>query len=198
MCGIAGFADYKRNFLIDRGKYEATAKNMADRIRHRGPDDTGVGICEHTAFSHARLAVIDVERGKQPMSRISGGYEFVITYNGELYNTEELRRKLKSSGYIFTTDSDTEVLLYMYIHYGADCVRHLNGIYAFCVWDAMRQRVFAARDRFGVKPFFYTMADETFVFASEIKALFEYPGIKPEISDNSLREIFAISPPRTQ
>lgn len=198
MCGISGFVDYKRNFLTERKRYEDIADSMAERIRHRGPDAKGVNIGEHTAFSHSRLAVIDPAGGKQPMSRISGGYEFVITYNGELYNTDELREKLKSYGYIFTTDSDTEVLLYMYIHYGAECVQYLNGIYAFCIWDSMRQRVVAIRDRFGVKPFFYTFLDGTFIFASEIKALFEYPGVKKEICDDSLREIFAISPPRTQ
>ncbi len=198
MCGIAGFIDYKRNFLTEKRKHEAIADKMAERIRHRGPDAKGVCVCEHTVFSHARLAVIDPNGGKQPMSRISGGYEFIITYNGELYNTEELRNTLKSYGYVFTTHSDTEVLLYMYIHYGTECTQYLNGIYAFCIWDSMRQRIFAVRDRFGVKPFFYTFADGTFVFSSEIKSLFEYPGIVPEISDDSLREIFAVSPPRTQ
>jgi len=198
MCGIAGFADFGRNLLKDNYKNGYTAKKMTDIMRSRGPDENGSIVCEHIAFSHTRLAVIDVERGKQPMRRISNGYEFIITYNGELYNTEELRQMLKGFGYAFTTTSDTEVLLYMYIHYGDMCFDMLNGIYAFCIWDSMRQRLVAVRDRFGVKPFFYTKLDSAFIFASEIKGLFEYPGIEPLIDDDSLREVLAISPPRTQ
>ena len=150
------------------------------------------------AFSHSRLAVIDVERGKQPMKRTVMGHEFVITYNGELYNTNDLREDLKSYGYEFETTSDTEVLLYSYIHYGEKCAEKLNGIYAFVIWDSMRQRIFACRDRFGVKPFFYTQKGDTTVFASELKALFEYPDISPVLDNTGLCELLALSPARTQ
>lgn len=197
MCGIAGFVNYKKNMLNDYDYNKTIAQHMADAIRHRGPDADGVWIGENTAFSHARLAVIDVEGGKQPMVRNVGGYEFAVTYNGELYNTWEIKRELLNYGYHFSTTSDTEVLLYAYIHYGDKCVEKLNGIYAFCVWDSMRQRVFLCRDRFGVKPLFYSVQGDTLVFGSEQKAMFEYPAIKPAVDLTGLQEIFAMSPART-
>lgn len=133
------------------------------------------------------------------MKRTEQGYDFIITYNGELYNASELRKKLESFGYDFQTTSDTEIVLYTYIHYGKACSDYLNGIYAFAVYDTMRQRVFICRDRFGVKPLFYTSApDGALVFASEIKALFKYPGVTPRLDRAGLCEMFAISPARTQ
>ena len=132
------------------------------------------------------------------MKRTVEGHEFVITYNGELYNTDEIRDRLITHGYKFSTTSDTEVLLYSYIQYGRECVNMLNGIYAFAIWDSMRQEVFMCRDRFGVKPLFYSEIDNSLVFASEIKALFEYPGIVPKLNKTGLCELFAMSPARTQ
>lgn len=198
MCGICGFVNFKDNFFRNKEKHGVTARAMAEAIRHRGPDESGVFVGEHTAFSHARLAVIDIEGGKQPMKKTVQGYEFVITYNGELYNTDEIRDGLKKFGYVFETSSDTEVLLYAYIHYGKKCAELLNGIYAFAVWDSMRQEVFLCRDCFGVKPLFYSITGDTLVFASEIKALFKYPGILPKIDKTGLCELFAMSPARTQ
>ncbi len=198
MCGICGFINFKTNLIRNETENRETARRMAEKIRHRGPDSWGEWVGEHAAFSHSRLAVIDVERGQQPMKRTVEGHEFVITYNGELYNTDELRSDLRSYGYNFTTDSDTEALLYMYIHYGEKCAERLNGIYAFAIWDSMRQRVYACRDRFGVKPFFYTEGKDITVFASEIKSLFEYPGITPALDKTGLCELFALSPARTQ
>lgn len=198
MCGIAGYINFDENFMYDKDKHIRLATKMADRIAHRGPDAEGEWVSEHAVFAHRRLAVIDIEGGKQPMQRTVGGYDFVITYNGELYNTMDLKNELVKFGYNFTTTSDTEVLLYAYIHYGYKCVEKLNGIYAFCIWDSMRQCIFICRDRFGVKPLFYTISDGTFVFASEIKALFEYPNVKCEVGTEGLQEVFAISPPRTQ
>lgn len=197
MCGIAGIINFKKNLVTYKEYNRLLVKEMAQAISHRGPDSSGEWVGEHAAFSHTRLAVIDPEGGKQPMQRISEGHEFVITYNGELYNTDELRLTLKKFGYSFTTSSDTEVLLYAYIHYGEKCVDLLNGIYAFCIWDTMRQKVFICRDRFGVKPFFYTQKSNTVIFASELKAIFKHPLISPEIDSDSLREIFAIAPART-
>lgn len=197
MCGIAGIINFKKNFVTYKEYNRLIVKEMALSLAHRGPDDSGEWIGEHAAFSHVRLSVIDPERAKQPMVRVSQGHEFVITYNGELYNTDELRADLKKHGYEFTTTSDTEVLLYAYIHYGEECVDMLNGIYAFCIWDTMRQRVFICRDRFGVKPFFYTVHNDSVIFASELKGIFKYPSIEPEIDADSLREIFAMSPART-
>ncbi len=198
MCGICGFINFKTNLVKNEYENTTIAHCMAKKIRHRGPDSWGEWVGEHAVFAHSRLAVIDVERGKQPMKRTVTGHEFVITYNGELYNTDELRNDLRSYGYEFTTSSDTEVLLYAYIHYGEKCSEMLNGIYAFVIWDSMRQRIFACRDRFGVKPFFYTQKDDTTVFASELKSLFEYPAITPMLDRTGLCELFALSPARTQ
>lgn len=198
MCGICGFINFKTNLVKNENENRQTAHRMAQKIRHRGPDTWGEWVGEHAVFAHSRLAVIDVERGLQPMKRTVEGHEFVITYNGELYNTAELRSNLISYGYEFTTTSDTEVLLYAYIHYGEKCAEMLNGIYSFVIWDTMRQQVFACRDRFGVKPFFYTQKGDTIVFASELKSLFEYPEIKPVLDKTGLCELFALSPARTQ
>lgn len=197
MCGIAGIINFKKNLVTYKQYNKLLVREMAQSIAHRGPDASGEWVGEHAAFSHVRLAVIDPEGGKQPMQRTSQGHEYVITYNGELYNTDELRAELKKAGYSFTTTSDTEVLLYAYIHYGDGCADKLNGIYAFCIWDSLRRQVFACRDRFGVKPFFYTLKEDTMVFGSELKALFRHPSISPELDSDSLREIFAISPART-
>lgn len=198
MCGICGFLNFKTNLVKNENENKAIAHGMAKTIRHRGPDSWGEWVGEHAVFAHSRLAVIDVENGLQPMKRTVEGHEFVITYNGELYNTAELRSDLISYGYEFTTTSDTEVLLYAYIHYGEKCAEMLNGIYAFVIWDSMRQHIFACRDRFGVKPFFYTQLEDTMVFASELKALFAYPGITPKLDKTGLCELFALSPARTQ
>ncbi len=198
MCGIAGIVNFKKNMYAYSSYNRLLVKDMAQSLSHRGPDSSGEWVGEHAAFAHARLAVIDPEGGKQPMKKTIEGYEFVITYNGELYNTDELKRDLIKCGYRFDTSSDTEVLLYAYIHYGEKCAQMINGIYAFCIWDSMRQQVFICRDRFGVKPFFYAKCSNTFIFASEIKALFHYPSLKPQLDRSGLCEIFALSPARTQ
>ena len=197
MCGICGYISFKNNYIKNKTEEAALAKSMADTITHRGPDAEGVWVGEHAVFSHRRLSVIDPERGSQPMKRVSEGYEFVIVYNGELYNTAELRAALENYGYEFSTSSDTEVLLYAYIHYGADCPRKLNGIFAFAIYDSMRQRVFLCRDRFGVKPLFYYNTGREIVFGSEIKTLFKYPGIEAKLDREGLCELFSISPART-
>lgn len=198
MCGICGYINFKNNFIKNTDENKALIHKMAKTLRHRGPDEWGEYVGEHAVFGHSRLSVIDIENGKQPLKRTVEGHEFTITYNGELYNTDDIRESLQGYGYQFTTHSDTEVLLYAYIHYGVECTKYLNGIYAFAIWDSMRQRVFLCRDRFGVKPLFYTIQDNTLIFASEIKALFEYPDVKPKLDREGLCEIFAISPARTQ
>lgn len=198
MCSIAGMINFKKNYLNYKSYNKLLVRDMAESMRHRGPDSYGEWVGEHAAFAHTRLAVIDPEGGKQPMTRTVEGYEFAITYNGELYNTDELRRELIKYGYEFSTTSDTEVLLYAYIHYGEKCAERLNGIYAFCVWDSMRQRVFACRDRFGVKPFFYTILGGGVVFSSEIKGILRHPSFSAAVDKTGLCELFAISPARTQ
>lgn len=197
MCAIAGLVNFDENMMLDEAAHRLTAREMAETMTHRGPDSHGEWVGEHAAFAHCRLAVIDVEKGMQPMKRTVEGYEFVICYNGELYNTKELKEDLLARGYTFTTDCDTEVLLMCYIHYGADCAKRLNGIYAFAIWDSMRQRVFMCRDRFGVKPLFYSIKNGEVIFASEIKALLAHPYINAEVDKDGLCELFAMSPART-
>jgi len=143
------------------------------------------------------LSIRDLCFGAQPIIRNISGTEYVIVYNGEIYNTDELMPELTSAGYVFETTTDTEVILYAYIHYGIDFVNKLNGIFAFAIWDGGLESLILYRDRVGVKPLFYTIKDGTLVFGSEIKALFRFPGINPEIDIDGLREIFGIGPART-
>ncbi len=197
MCGIAGFCDFRDSFLKRTEETKSIAKRMGNVLSHRGPDAGGEYVSEHTVFAHRRLVVIDPVGGTQPMIASEDGADYVLVYNGELYNTDEIRTALQTKGHTFGTTSDTEVLLRAYMEYGKDCVNHFNGIFAFAVWDERAGSCFFARDRFGVKPLFYTMAEDTLVFGSEIKALFEYPGIKPVIDMNGLCEIFGLGPART-
>ncbi len=197
MCGIAGFCNFSKNLLHEKEENNKIVSQMGRLLTHRGPDDFGTYVAEHIAFSHARLAVIDPKNGKQPMRRTVNGYNYVIVYNGELYNTDVIKKGLVEKGYKFYTNSDTEVLLVAYIEYGEKCGEYLNGIYSFAVWDSFRKSCFLCRDRFGVKPLFYTSSDNLFAFASEIKALFKYPTIKPKLNDYSLCEIFGLGPARS-
>lgn len=198
MCAIAGIINFHENMLAYEAEHKLTVREMAETMTHRGPDSHGEWVGEHASFAHCRLAVIDPERGMQPMKRTEMGYEFTICYNGELYNADELRKELSCYGYEFTTTCDTEVLLYAYIHYGAECAKYLNGIYAFAVWDSMRQQVFLCRDRFGVKPLFYSICRDEVIFASEIKGILAHPYINAEVTSEGLCELFAMSPARTQ
>ena len=198
MCGICGYINHKNNYVRNEIYNIEKVRKMNNTLTHRGPDCEGIWVGERAVFAHRRLAVVDLEGGIQPMKRVSQGYEFIIAYNGELYNTPELRRELEGFGYEFTTTSDTEVLLYSYIHYGTDCIKRLNGIFAFAIYDSMRRCVILARDRFGVKPLFYYQLGDTLVFASEIKALFEYPEISAQLDSDGLCELLAMSPARTE
>ena len=197
MCGIAGFCDYNDDFTEEAPLLAHLARRMGGTLKHRGPDESGVHVSAHAAFAHRRLCVVDPEGGKQPMTAYAGGYRYTIVYNGELYNSGELRRELEASGFLFETSSDTEVLLKCYIRYGSDCAKKLNGIFAFAVDDERRGRCFLCRDRFGVKPLFYSLTGGRLVFGSEIKALFEYPGINPVLDREGLCEVFGLGPART-
>lgn len=197
MCGIAGFCDYEYDLMEQGLDVQTIARNMGSSIKHRGPDDDGVFLSNHAIFSHVRLAVIDPEFGRQPMTRILEGAKYTIVYNGELYNAPELRQELESLGVHFETNCDTEVLLQCYMHFGENCAQKLNGIYAFAISDEAKQQCFLCRDRFGVKPLFYTQKDHTFIFSSEIKALFQFPGVSPVLNRQSLCEIFGLGPART-
>ena len=197
MCGIAGFCNYNMDYTKALGFWNNTLTLMRKSIAHRGSDDVGEYLRENIGFGHTRLSIRDLSHGKQPIVRMLEGVEYVIVYNGEIYNTEELLPELIRAGYHFETTTDTEVILYAYIHYGIDFVSRLNGIFAFGIWDGGKEQLLLYRDPVGVKPLFYTVNNDTLVFASEIKALYEYPGIRPEIDRNSLQEIFGVGPART-
>lgn len=163
----------------------------------RGPDQKGEFFSEHAAFVHRRLCVIDPERGLQPMHAVADGHEFVIVYNGELYNTQEIRSALRGDGVEFETHSDTEVVLKAFIRYGTSCVDRFNGIFAFAIWDSAGERLFAARDRIGVKPFFYTVHEGNLIFGSEIKAIFAGGEVEPCADLQTVAEVLLMGPGRT-
>lgn len=193
MCGICGQISFCKN-LDDYREY---FYNMQNKLISRGPDQHGEYFSEDAVLMHRRLAVVDIERGKQPMTYAVGDEVFTICYNGELYNTEEIRNKLESRGYNFFGYSDTEVVLKAYCEYREKCVELFNGIFAFGIWEHSAKRLFLARDRMGVKPLFYTECASGMVFASEIKALLEHPEIEPIMDIHSLAEIMLIGPGRT-
>lgn len=197
MCGIAGMCDFHQNFTAtedEKHRHLDTLISMRRSIAHRGNDQSGEWISAHAGVSHTRLSIRDIKNGTQPMVKD----QYVIVYNGEIYNTDELTGKLKNRGYVFETTCDTEAILYAYMEYGCECVKHLNGIFAFAVWDGRRQQLFLARDHAGVKPLFYTVQDGMLVFGSELKALFAHPAINPEVDLDSFRQIFGVGPARTQ
>lgn len=172
MCGIAG--------IVGAVPDPAVIERMVDRLRHRGPDDRGVWRCEDAHLGHARLAILDLSSaGHQPMV----GGQLVITYNGEVYNFRELRRQLPGP---FRSDCDTEVVLALYAEEGDRCLHRLRGMFAFAVWDARRHRLFAARDRLGIKPLYYREIAGGLAFASEIKALLELG--RPPVDASALRD----------
>jgi asparagine synthase (glutamine-hydrolysing) len=184
MCGIAGFsgnAGGKEQGLFVLNK-------MLSRIKHRGPDEAGVFLSPRMCLGSVRLSIIDLTNGQQPLCDDSGRYW--ITFNGEIFNYRELRTELEQLGCRFRTHSDTEVLLLAFREFGPDCLNKLNGKFAFAVWDTLEERLFLARDRVGIRPLFYTFQDEHLVFGSEIKALFEYPGMQRNLDLQSLQQVF--------
>ncbi len=193
MCGIAGWIDYERDLRQQKDILDA----MSYQLRNRGPDASGEWLSANAVIAHRRLSVVDPAGGGQPMIRQVGEYNYVVTYNGELYNTAELREALKDCGYKFYSNSDTEVLLVSYIEWGDRCVERFNGIYAFGIWNEKNRSLFMARDRFGVKPLFYVQRGSSFIFASELKAMLANPLIQPIVDTEGLAEIFALGPART-
>ena len=193
MCGIVGFVNFKQVLT----KHKNVLLNMNSSLINRGPDEDGYYIKEHVALAHKRLIVIDPKGGKQPMVEQLSENEYVIVYNGQIYNTKELRQTLEENGFTFKGHSDTEVLLKSYIYYGKNVVHHLNGIFAFAIWDQKNEELFIARDHFGIKPLFYTMQNNSFIFASEIKAIFQYSGVKKILNSQGIAELFGIGPAHT-
>lgn len=198
MCGIGGFAarDGHGGFLADAPRFWERLQRIADALYHRGPDNNAVYLADSIGLAHARLSIIDLTGGSQPMIRSAGGYEYAISYNGEIYNTNELRQELAGKGWKFHTTSDTEVVLVGYLQYGAQVAEHLNGIFAFAIADGRDNTLYLFRDRAGIKPLFYTDTGTELVFASEPKGLFA-TGIRPQIDTEGLNEIFSLGPAKT-
>lgn len=193
MCGIAGWFDYETDFYT-KGKEIA---GISDSLKARGPDQKGEYIGRGFALIHRRLAIIDVEKGRQPMTFSYHGKKYTIVYNGELYNTEEIRKELILSGFQFMGHSDTETVLKAYVCWGPDFVTRLNGIFAFGIYEEREKTLFICRDRIGVKPLFFSLLPKGFIFASEIKSIFASGAVKPRIDLEGLSEIFFLGPART-
>ena len=192
MCGIAGWVNLHANIE----KEDGIIFKMTDTLKKRGPDDTGFYFSKHAVLGHRRLVVVDPKGGAQPMTKKIGDTTYTIVYNGELYNTEEVRKTLHDNGFSFSSYSDTEVLLVAYIFWGEECVNHINGIYAFGVWNETQHKLFLARDPLGVKPLFYTIKDNSIIFGSEIKTLLAHPQVDAIVDRQSLTEIFGFGPAR--
>lgn len=197
MCGISGFCNYQRDYTEQEEHFSGILKQMHQVQFRRGPDGHGSFLAPHAGLSHARLSIIDLTTGGQPMTRTIGAYTWAIVHNGEIYNTAELRAGLRSCGWTFHTTSDTEVILACYLEYGNDFVKKLNGIFATVIWDPKEEQLLLYRDRSGIKPLFYTLRGDELVFASELKGIFAIPGIRPQLDRQGLNEVFGIGPART-
>lgn len=194
MCGIAGYFQLHE----PRPPDQELIGRMVNVLRHRGPDEFGVYLSDRAVLGHARLSIIDLSTGQQPLCNEDG--TVWITFNGEIFNYIELRPELEKRGHKFRTSSDTEVMVHAYEEWGRDCVQYFNGQFSFAIYDIKKQSLFAARDRLGIRPFFYTIHDGRFYFASEIKSLFCDPSIPRRLDLCGLDEIFTwwtTAPPRT-
>ena len=194
MCGIAG--QVGRDPRTIQSRYAAYCA-MQQTLARRGPDQRGMFISGRAALIHARLAVVDIENGLQPMQLDWQGETYVLVYNGELYNTPELRAALLHRGHRFAGHSDTEVLLHAFAEWGESCTAMCNGIFAFAVWQVNAGRLFLARDRCGVKPLFYTLTEQSLIFGSEIKTLLAHPAVPPRVDAAGLAEVLLLGPGRT-
>ena len=188
MCGIAGF--------VGLPAVESAVPALLDTMKRRGPDAQDSFQSNGCCMLHSRLTIIDPEGGKQPMRLKWAADQFCIVYNGELYNTEEVRNTLQKLGHTFAGYSDTEVVLHAYAQWAEGCLEKLNGIFAFAIWEEKRKKLFLARDRMGVKPLFYAYYQGGFLFASEIKTILAYPGFEAKIDSEGIGQILLLGPGR--
>lgn len=188
MCGICGYMQK------DKITNNDTILSMKDSIIRRGNSDNNIYVNNNVALGHARLSIIDVKNGKQPMKKCINGKNYAITYNGELYNTNVLRNILITRGYEFETESDTEVLILLYVEFKEKMLKFINGIFAFAIHDEENSSVFLAKDRLGIKPLFYSLVDDKLIFSSEIKGILASKYIKPIVSKEELLELFSLGP----
>ena len=193
MCGFVGVVNLKKNI----SKEKQVIIDMNQKLSKRGPDECGYYVEDNVLLGHKRLIVIDPNGGKQPMTYQYEGNTYTLVYNGQLYNTKELREELEQNGFTLESHSDTEVLLKSYIHFKEDVVHKLNGIFAFAVWDSKNRSLFMARDHFGVKPLYYSLVNGNLVFGSEIKSILEFPEIEAKIDKQGICELFGIGPAHT-
>ena len=189
MCAIAGILSLVYN--------ESIIQKMLQTMARRGPDGNGVAMTDNCCLLHSRLAIIDPAGGQQPMKLQWQGKNYTLIYNGELYNTEQIRRELTKDGHDFMGHSDTEVLLHAFAQWEEGCLEKLNGIYAFAVWERESRTLFLARDRMGVKPLFYTQHNGGLLFASEIKTILQYPGVERKLDPEGIGELLLLGPGRT-
>jgi asparagine synthase (glutamine-hydrolysing) len=185
MCGIAGVVRFSRNERVD----PATIRQMCRAMLHRGPDDEGAYTNGSVGLGMRRLSIIDLATGHQPISNEDG--TLWIVFNGEIYNHVALRAQLIERGHRYATHSDTETIIHLYEEYGRDCVQHLRGMFAFAIWDERSRTLFVARDRLGIKPLYYRLTPEQFLFGSEIKVILANPGVRPEFNRAGLPEYLA-------
>ena len=188
MCGIVGFVD-QMNF----NEKETTLQKMMDKIAHRGPDSSGMHITDDVAIGFRRLSFVDLSEGSQPIYNEDNTK--VITFNGEIYNYKDLRADLINKGHIFKTQTDTEVILHGYEEYGAEITNKLRGMFAFVIWDEETKTLFGARDQFGIKPFYYTQMNETFMYGSEIKSFLPHPNFQKKLNKEALRPFMTFQYP---
>ena len=190
MCGITGWVSYDRDLTAERATLEAMTQTMVCR----GPDGAGVWLDAHVGLGHRRLAVIDIEGGKQPMWVEQGGRTVLVTtYSGEIYNFRELRAELASRGHVFRTSSDTEVALHAYLEWGESFTRRLNGMYALALWDPPKGQLLLVRDRMGIKPLYYYPTDDGVLFGSEPKAILAHPQVRPVVDAEGFAELLAFT-----
>jgi asparagine synthase (glutamine-hydrolysing) len=184
MCGIAGVLD-----IAGRPIADSTIRRMTAALAHRGPDGEGIFVEGPIALGHRRLAIIDLSAaGHEPMGGDRG--QVLLTYNGEIYNFEALRAELEPAGHRFRSATDAEVIVHAYEEWGAECVSRFNGMFAFAIWDRARRRLFLARDRYGIKPLYWTSVGSEFIFGSEIKAILAHPSVQVRVSAPALNEYF--------
>ncbi len=188
MCAISGFVGLQSD--------ESIIQAMFETMHRRGPDEQGLFQMENVTLLHTRLMIVDPEGGKQPMSLYWAGEEYTLVYNGELYNTQEIRQELRQLGHVFQGYSDTEVVLHAYSEFGATCLNRFNGIFAFAVWEHRRKRLFLGRDRIGVKPLFYVLHEGGLLFASEMKTILKYPTMKAYLDETGVAQLLLLGPGR--
>lgn len=194
MCGITGVVNLNSSEPVS----EETLRGMLGMLRHRGPDEFGIYRSQWAGLGSARLSIIDLNSGQQPISNEDGS--LWIVYNGEVFNYIELRPELEARGHRFTTNSDTEVVLHLYEEFGPACLSQLNGQFALAIWDERRRSLLLARDRMGIRPLYFARSNDHFIFGSEIKAILAHPGMKAEIDPQALAESFtfwSVQPPRS-